>query len=213
MRKLIVSAFIGSYLLVLGFGLASHLLGYRTYDSLAMYFIVWDMYCGWDAYETRRIIVAEGESGAHYELTPQPWGSFVPYGSAARHDLDYFGYFSGRVAANVLRQTEHEPISRIYLIDSVWPKKYNIPESTWQARYSEPRARVPYFYLRAAYSPAGELESLEPDWKNFLTGRALQDNPRLQAEVRAAQPFIATSLSGSGPRAAREEFDPTPEAP
>jgi hypothetical protein len=138
--------------------------------------------------------VAEGESGAYYELTPQPWGDFVPYSSAARQDYDFQGEYSGRLAVNVLRQTDHEPMVRVFLIDSVWPKKYNMPESVWQQRYEEPRERVPYYYQRAMFEPDGTHLVLEPDWKQYLNGNALQDNPRLRDEIAASRPYMATSL-------------------
>ena len=105
MRRLIVCGVIGSYLLMLGFGLFSHALGYKSTSHVGMYFLVWDMYCGWGAYETRSHVIAVGESGQYYEITPPPWGEFVPFGSAERHTYDSSASFTGILTAHVLEHT------------------------------------------------------------------------------------------------------------
>lgn len=190
MKRIAISAFIVLYLATLGYGTACHMLGYRMHDRIGMYFIVWDMYCGWDAYEIRKHLVAEGESGTCYELTPAPWGSYAPFGSAAREDLDYLANYSGEVARNVLDHTEHEPIVRVYQIDECWNKKYNLPENLWQRRYEEPRERYSYNYIHAIYQPDGQPIQVEQSWKNFLANETLKNNPRLLEEIAAGQPFL-----------------------
>ncbi len=72
MRRGIVIGFIVCYLLVLGFGIFSHALGYKSTDHVGMYYLIWDMYCGWSGYEYRQHLVAQGVSGQQYELTPAP---------------------------------------------------------------------------------------------------------------------------------------------
>ena len=103
MKRIAATGFIVGYLALLVYGTGSHILNYRTHDRPGIYFIVWDMYCGWDAYETRRHLVAEGVSGQCYNLAPAPWGEFAPFGSASRGDLDYMGNYSGAIARNVLQ--------------------------------------------------------------------------------------------------------------
>ena len=95
MRRVMACGIIGTYLLMLVFGLFSHALGYKSTDHVGMYFLVWDMYCGWCGYEVRHHIVAQGESGQYYELSPPPWGDFVAFGAAGRHDYDCSASFTG----------------------------------------------------------------------------------------------------------------------
>ncbi|MCA9052688.1 MAG: hypothetical protein KDA75_02575 [Planctomycetaceae bacterium] len=199
MKRWATHLFIASYLGLLGFGLSSHALTFLKSAHVGMYFIVWDMYCGWDAHETRRHLVAERLSGNYYELTPAPWGEFVPYGSAYRRDYDYQGQYSGRIITNVLSHTEHEPITRVYMVDEIWSRKYNLPESLWKQRYDEPYDKYSYNYLRAVYLPSGEQLQLHYDWKQHLASRALLANPRLMEEVSRAQPYLAGPAKESSP--------------
>lgn len=198
MKRWLTHGFIGTYLAILMYGVVCHTINYKPHEHLGMYFIVWDMYCGWDAYETRRHLVAEGLSGNYYELSPAPWGNFIPFGSAARHDYDGQAQYSGRIATNVLKHTDHEPITRVFLIDESWPRKYNLPEHLWKQRYDEPQDKYSYNYLRAEYTPEGECAQLHYPWKTHLTSRALMANPRLMEEVARTQPFMATSSRPAG---------------
>ena len=66
MRRWMACGVIGTYLLVLVFGLFSHALGYKSTEHVGMYFLVWDMYCGWCGYEVRHHVIAQGESGQYY---------------------------------------------------------------------------------------------------------------------------------------------------
>ncbi|MCA9029812.1 MAG: hypothetical protein KDA66_03330 [Planctomycetaceae bacterium] len=190
MKRAAACVFIAGYLCALVFGVFSHLTSFHAHDRLEMYFLVWDMYCGWDAYETRRHLIAEGESGTCYELTPAPWGDFAPYGSADRATYDYLGNHSGRLANNVLRHTEHEPIVCVHLVDECWPKKYNLPEAVWNKHYEEEQQRPAYYYLRASYDPDGGVINLNTDWKNYLITESIKDNPRLRTEYAVGQPFM-----------------------
>ena len=66
-----------------------------------MYFVVWDMFCGWSAHSSELHLIAEGESGDFYRLTPAPWGDFVPFATAPRQDYDAHNMFTGKIAANI----------------------------------------------------------------------------------------------------------------
>jgi hypothetical protein len=57
MKRWITHLTIAAYLGVLTWGVVSHALGYKTGMHPGMYFIVWDMFCGWSAYEVRYHLV------------------------------------------------------------------------------------------------------------------------------------------------------------
>jgi hypothetical protein len=192
-RYLVISA----YLSVLLFGLAAHTFRYRAHDHLGMYFIVWDMYCGWTAWETRNHLIGQGDSGEWYDLSP-PWGDMTPYGSAQRRDYDVFGLHGGTIAANTLKHSQHEPINRILMIEEAWPKRFNLPDEIWARRTPDPKQPYSYFHARASYGPSGEVEGQNPAWTNVLARNALLNNPRLRNEMVRSQPFITIeNLTGS----------------
>jgi hypothetical protein len=189
MRRWMAGGCIGTYLLILVFGLMSHALGYQTNSHVGMYFIVWDMYCGWCGYEVRHHIIAQGDSGQYYEVTPAPWGEFVPFGSAERHHYDGAASFTGTIAAHILDHTDHEPITEVSLIEEAWSKKYNLPESIYERRYETPREKQSYFRTRVLLSSDGTVRDRSYDWTSWLSHQAVIDNPRLQKDM-AGRPFL-----------------------
>jgi len=191
MRRGIVIGLIVCYLMTLGFGIFSHALGYKSSDHVGMYYIIWDMYCGWSGYEMRQHVVAEGVSGQLYELTPVPWGEFVPFGSAERHNYDGMASFTGPMAKHVLAHTEHEEIVQIRLIEEAWSKKYNLPDSLYEARYEEPKQKRSYYRTRLVLTPDGEIVNRYLDWTGLQNYMAVTDNPRLVRDM-ASQPFMTT---------------------
>ena len=196
MRRLMACGVIGSYLLMLGFGLFSHALGYKSTDHVGMYFLIWDMYCGWCGHEIRHHIIAKGESGQFYEVTPPPWGEFVPFGSAERHHYDGSASFTGAIVSHVLEHTDHEPITDVVLVEEAWSKKYNLPDSIYLSRYEEPKAKRSYFRSRLVLTPDGELRERNLDWTGWLSHQAVVDNPRLQKNMMA-QPFLMSESFAS----------------
>jgi hypothetical protein len=64
MKRVLSIAFIVAYLGTLNFGILCHMLGYATASHPLMYFIVWDMFCGWSAYDARAYVVD------HFALAP-----------------------------------------------------------------------------------------------------------------------------------------------
>ena len=193
MRRWMAGGFIGTYLLMLVFGLFSHALGYKSSSHVGMYFLVWDMYCGWCGYEVRHHIIAQGESGQYYEVTPPPWGEFVPFGSAERHHYDCSAAFTGTIAAHILDHTDHEPITEVSLIEEAWSKKYNLPDSIYESRYEAPNQKQSYFRTRVLLSSDGTVRERYFDWTSWLSHQAVIDNPRLQQDM-ASRPFL--SLQG-----------------
>ena len=148
---------IATYLACLGHGVVCHALQFRANAHPLMYFTVWDMFCGWSGWSFRTHVVAEGESGQLYELTPTPWGEFHPYSNLSREHYDSFHNHAWRVGVNCLKQTQHEPMTRMYLIEETWSKKYNLPEPLWARLHEGPRKVRRYFHVDAIYQPDGVL--------------------------------------------------------
>lgn len=193
MRRWLTHAFIAAYVGALSWGIVSHMLKFGNFAHPAMYYFVWDMFCGWQAYESRYHIVGEGESGTLYELAPGPWGKFCPYGDLARHHYDTLGHLFHNMAMNTLRHTDHEPMRRIIVVEECWPKKLNLPDELWALRIDEPKDPQSYFWLRAAYAPDGTVMHQAPDYVAWVYGLAVINNPRLLADARRSRPFYAVS--------------------
>ncbi len=200
MKRCAAGMVIATYLAVLGFGLVSHTIGYKSTDHVGMYFLIWDMYCGWGGYEVREHMIAEGVSGQYYELTPVPWGEFVPFGSAPRSSYDGTASFTGAIAKHVLAHTDHEEIAQVILVEEAWSKKYNLPEPLWAQLYEQPKEPRSYYRTRVVVSPEGEYLQRYLDWSGWLSYVAITDNPRLQQKM-AERPFLTTE--GFGPSGVR----------
>lgn len=190
MKRYVAIAFIVLYLGVLCYGLAAHMLVYNVVANPGMYFIVWDMYCGWAAYETRLHLVAEGESGNLYELEP-PWGSFHPFGSIDRRNYDVNVVHLGQLGRNILEHTEHEPIQRVFVVEEAWSKKYNLPPELWQQFYDEPFEPVSYFRRRALFTPDGVCLERYLDISGHLAQQAVTSNPRLRSAISRGRAYMA----------------------
>lgn len=191
MKRWLSKLTIVSYLSVLAFGLFAHTLSFKATSHPMMYYIVWDMFCGWSAYDTRVHVISEGESGKYYELTPAPWGEITPYGSIGRRHYDMFGLFSYDFAHNTLAHTEHEPMTRIFVVEESWPKKFNMPERLWQQRYEEPMDVKKYYHVRHVMAADGTTLVSHPTWLSVQANATIYRNPRLQAEMQRNQPFYA----------------------
>jgi len=192
-------AFIVGYLGILGYGLSAHTIGYKTYAHLGMYFVVWDMYCGWSGWETRTQILAEGESGQYYDVGKPPWGEVCVYGEPDRRHYDIYGFHHFRLADHVARHTEHEPFVRYVVVEEAWSKKYNLPESLWAQRFEEPKEPRTYRRIRAALAGNGECIASNASFSNWLQGIALGNNPRLQKDMTIHTPFMTTDQYSRSP--------------
>lgn len=212
MRRLTACVVICSYLSLLGFGLFSHVVGYKQSDHVGMYFIIWDMYCGWCAHEVRHHIIAEGESGQYYEVTPAPWGEFSPYASIDRHHYDGMGSFTGTLATHILDHTEHEPIAEVTLVEEAWSKKYNIPDEMYLAQNEVPKQKRTYFRSRSTLSPTGEFRQRGLDWIGWLSYQAVVNNPRLQQKMKG-QPFVSSESYVPANRVRQASHETTDASP
>ncbi len=205
MKKWLIQSFIGLYLLALSWGIVSHAVSFGTGAHPAMYYIVWDMFCGWTSYSSRNIIIGQGESGKYYELSPGPWGEVQPFGKLGRRHYDVSGAHTPKLALNVLRHTQHEPITRIFVIEECWAKKYNLPDHLWEKQYEEPKDIKKYYQVRHIFTPDGSMVKSYPNWLSLQYSYSVADNPRLMADQRRGQPFFVMKnrsqvLSGTGYR-------------
>ena len=153
-----------AYLCFIGHGLFCHAVQYRVNAHPIMYFTVWDMFCGWSGWSFRTHVVAEGASGALYELTPTPWTAYRPFSTLGREHYDYHGHHASRIGVNCLRQTEHEPIVRMFVVEETWSKKFNLPDSLWSRIHEEPRRSHHYFNVNTIHHPDGQLMARHPSF-------------------------------------------------
>ena len=133
MKRWLASLGIGVYLLALATGFVAHTVDFGTDCHPIMYFLVWDMFCGWSGYEGRMQLIGESESGKYYDLAPGPWGELHPYGRIDRHNYDP-NHTNGLVLAkNCLKHTIHEPMAR-----SSSSKRNTLRNSTFPTRSTRP---------------------------------------------------------------------------
>jgi hypothetical protein len=184
---------IGAYLVALAIGIFAHAFSLGNSWHPAMYYIVWDMFCGWSFYEGRVEIIGEGESGKFYELAPGPWGDFHPYGRIGRQHYDCYADNAARFAINCLKHTDHEPMTQIFVIEEEFPKKFNLPDKQYEAYYGKPKEFHKYCHRRFVLDPAGQILKTQPIWLTYQYQMGLRDNPRLIADFRRARPFLAFS--------------------
>lgn len=193
MKKSLIQLFVCCYLAALAFGVATHAVGWNVGNKAAMYFFVWDMYGGYSPFEERRHLLAEGESGTFYDLSP-PWGEFVPFGAAERGTYDFNALFHDDFARCTLAHTDHEPIVRVFHVDEVWNRKFNLSEAARSAAHAETGAKRSYYYLRGAYDGSGTAQSLYSDFSSVLAHQALMSNPQLQGTIARSRPYTSVEI-------------------
>ena len=201
MRRWIVGCFIATYVSALCLGITCQTVGMGMHMHPAMYFFVWDMYCGWSAYSHKYRAVAEGVSGTYYDLDPVPWGSFRPYDRLDR--LQYIINFGqqARLNTQVAMNTKHEPFSRMFIIEESWGKQFDLPEYIWKANNSIPRQPHKYTKVLVEQSGDGEITHIHPQWLETQHNMMLTDNPRLLEEMRNGRPFwMVDEHQGGGNR-------------
>ncbi len=206
MKRIAATLIICTYLGSLGWGVLSLTFSYGNVSHPVMYYLVWDMFCGWSGYETRTHIVAEGESGDYYLLNPAPWGEFRPYGPADRPDYDNFAVHAMPLAEYVLSRTEHEPMQRIYVIEENWSKRYNRPDYLWRREFEEEKRPRSYYHLRVAYDSDGTLLERRHNWTTAVHQQSVMRDSRIAALRQQARPFLAVSPGFSRPSAS--EYSP-----
>lgn len=193
--------FITGYLLALSWGIAAHALKMGLQGNTISYYFVWDMFCGWDAYDNRTHVIAEDSDGNYYKVV-EPWGAFTPFGDVDRINYDVSNSLISRHIDHVLRHSAHPPLDRVYVVQEIWPKQFNVPDSLWARYFSEPKEVVSYFNLRAICNTKGVPIESYPGWFSKQTLQAIADNPRLQRAAQQATPYYNTFFN---PRAATSD--------
>ncbi len=183
--------FVICYLCALAWGTGAHALKFGLTGNTLSYFFVWDMFCGWHAYDNRTHIIAEDANGTFYEVR-EPWGAFTPFGNVDRINYDVSNHLVARHINNVISHTSHPDFDRVYIVQEIWPKQFNVPSNLWSYNFSEPMEKVSYFHLRSICTANGNSIETYPDWFNRQTLMTISDNPRLQQAAREATPYYNT---------------------
>jgi hypothetical protein len=183
--------FVGVYISLLSWGIVGHALKMPSIANAFGYFIVWDMFCGWQAYDNRTHIIGEDSQGNYYEIR-EPWGAFQPFGNVDRVNYDVSNYLAVRHIRNVLKHSDHPPLDRVYVVQEIWAKQYNVPDHLWNCCFSEPKDKMSYFNLRAVCTEDGMPIETNPDWFTAQTLNTIADNPRLRQQAQSAQPYYNT---------------------
>lgn len=191
MKRWMTHSFIALYLTAISWGIVSHSVEYGAYSHPAMYYVVWDMFCGWSGYSGRLQIIGEGESGKYYELAPGPWGEFVPFGSAARRHYDTMGTRAAKFARNALAHSQHEPIIKIYTVEESWAKKYNLPDALWAKHFDGPREKNIYYNVLHIHDGNGDHIKSNSNWLSRQQAFSVTNNPRLAEDTRKGKPMYA----------------------
>lgn len=189
-KRFAIVSFIAVYLGWLGYGIATHTLAKDLNTHPSSYFNVWDMFCGWNGYASRYHIIAEGESGQHYDLAPAPWGEFYPYGGINRHHYDTLAIHAPRAAANILKHTKHEPIKQVFVIEEAWNKKYNMKDWLWDKQYDRPKDPYAYYTNRVRLLPDGTVLERFPDVLSLQEANFLQADPKIRAIANQGRSFM-----------------------
>ncbi|MCA9034371.1 MAG: hypothetical protein KDA91_04525 [Planctomycetaceae bacterium] len=213
-RKM-TTALIAVYIGCLCLGILAHTMKVGLQGNTISYFFVWDMFCGWEAYDNRTRVVAEDVHGNFYDVRP-PWGEFYPFGETPRVHYDVSNSLVPKYIDNVLSHTAHEEIDRVFVIQEIWPKQFNLPDDLWASYFEEPRDHMSYFNLRAICTEKGTVLNSYPDWFVAQTLNSVADNPRLQMAANRARPmyntFINPARSAAAGRTAFEDASPTVSA-
>lgn len=196
MKRWSTHAIITIYLGVLTTGVVAHAVQYREHSHPLTYFVIWDMFCGWTAWEQRSHVLAEGESGQFYEVAPGPWGSYSAYSeNVSRQHYDPFAEHMLRQAQNTLAKTSHEPIRRILVVEESWAKKYNLPAHLAAKLTPAPTEKQSYIHIRDMFLPDGTLLEHRGAWLSMQSQAALFDNPRLEQLAMPQLPVVAMNQS------------------
>ncbi len=191
--------FIVTYLLCLAGGIAGHALKLRQAGTTVGYYFVWDMFCGWQAWDTRTRIIGEDADGNYYAVE-EPWGAVTPSGDVPRIHHDVNNTLLSRHVKNVLDHSAHPPIDRVYVVQELWPKQYNVPEHLWANCFYEPKDPTVYYNLRVICDAKGNWLDSYPDWFAVQNHQAVVENPRLQRASAQGTPFDNTFFT---PRTAK----------
>lgn len=191
--------FIWCYLLVLSSGIVAHALKVGMARNALSYFVVWDMFCGWQAYDQRLHFIAETSDGRYFDVE-EPWGAFRPFGHVGRVHYDFSSRLLSKHINHIVSHTAHDPFDCVYIVQECWPKQYNLPDAMWEQNFCGPRDKMSYYHLRAVCDSRGDVMNLYPDWYQQQKLNSIADNPRVRHQARQSRSsfgVLYTPPSGS----------------
>jgi hypothetical protein len=199
MKRYFLNAGICVYLAAVTFGFLCVASQVRFF-SVPMYFLTFDMYAGWSGYDAKMQVIGEGESGRFYRLSPGPWGEFDPYSSRlSRQCYDQMFEYGNILMRPALKHTQHEPILRVFVVEQEYPKKFNLPDSFYEAYYQKPKPQRIYSHTRMVLAPTGEMLTQQPCWLRYQDNLSVVDNPRLFNNASRDRPFVWSAQQVPGP--------------
>lgn len=184
-KKWCVCLLMFCYIGFLSWGTLAHAFKVGTDGNTISYWAVWDMFCGWSAWDSRTHIVAKGASGTYYEVK-EPWGEFQPFGHLARIHYDHTNHLLPKHIRNILSRTEHEEITQVYVVEEVWPKQYNMPPRLYDFYFDRENDKQSYFNVRAVCRDDGSAVAVYPTWDSKQRLSHIYDNPRLRKQASQA---------------------------
>jgi hypothetical protein len=197
MKRRLHNVVITTYILALASGFMAISLHLAVPGQTLLYFLTFNMFCGWSSFEARMHLIGEGESGTFYELGPGPWGEFDPYGKIPRQHYDSHFENGWPIAENTLRHTVHEPMVRVIVVEEEYPKRLNIPAALYEAYYHKPKVAQRYFNTRFVMDAHGRVLSEQLEWLRIQDQVSITDNPRLLSE---ASQHHAVELTDGAPQ-------------
>ncbi|MEZ6123238.1 MAG: hypothetical protein R3C49_08705 [Planctomycetaceae bacterium] len=88
-------------------------------------------------------------------------GRVHPFGHVARIHYDNTNLLLPRHIDSVLKHTDHEQVDRVFVIEEVWPKQYNLPPSLY-AHYFGRKRSPELLHVRAICTDNGSVITCFP---------------------------------------------------
>lgn len=206
MKRWLANITLVVYLGAFSWGIFCHAMSVWCDSHPAMYFFVWDMFCGWSNYERRMHIIGEGESGEYYDLGAAPWGEAEPFGPIGRRHFDSEGITCIKMGLNTLRHTQHEPIGRIFVIEENWAKKYNLPDYMWNRYFTDRKEPTKYCNVLFNVMADGTMVDSHPGWLSTQSALVAASNPKVRMASAKATKFVAVDSDDPAERSNQPQF-------
>lgn len=204
-KKWCVCLVMACYMGFLSWGTLAHAFKIGTDGNTISYWAVWDMFCGWSAWDNRTHIIAKGASGKFYEVK-EPWGEFHPFGNLSRIHYDHTNHLLPKHIRHILSRTEHESIDQVYVVEEVWPKQYNMPPRLYAHYFDRENDKQSYFNLRAVCQEDGNVVAVYPTWDAKQRLSSIYDNPRLRQQASRATSIYSPLFTPNSGR--QQSFSP-----
>ena len=141
-RRLLVVAFILSYLAAGVFFLYCHLLG-QTRGLPWGYFWTWDMFPNYPSFSARRLALGETEGGHFVRVFPTNKMHYRRGGSGdyTRFDLPRNDAALRKAVEETLEAAHasaaDDPVTYVFLVEEYWPVRFNLPDDLYRKAFGE----------------------------------------------------------------------------